>query len=91
MKKILLMFLVFGNLAVWAGEIDVKVNGMVCSMCAQGIQKKFKNEPAVRHVVVDMDLKIVMIHTQMNQDISDETITKLITEAGYNVASIKRK
>lgn len=75
----------------WAGEINVKVNGMVCSMCAQGIQKKFKSEEAVKKLNVDLDKKVVQIITEEGKDLSDETITKLIKEAGYNVAGIERK
>lgn len=77
--------------ASFASEINVKVSGMVCSMCAQGIQKKFKAEAAVKGINVNMDDKIVTIDTKDGAEISDETITKLITEAGYNVAKIERK
>ena len=64
---------------------------MVCSMCAQGIEKKFKNESSVKNLKVDLDEKLVTIHTHEGKDVSDEVITKLITEAGYNVAEISRK
>lgn len=75
----------------FAGHVQVKVNGMVCSMCAQGIQKKFSTEKCVKSIKVDMDNKIVNIETHDGQDISDETIKKLISEAGYNVGTIERK
>lgn len=80
-----------GAMNVMAGEVNVKVSGMVCSMCAQGIQKKFSKETSIKTLNVDMDNKIVKIHTHDGQDIADATITKLITEAGYNVAAIERK
>jgi copper chaperone CopZ len=91
MKKVfVLIFMVF-SLSAFAGEVNVKVSGMVCSMCAQGIQKKFSSESSIKSLNVNMDDKLVTIHTHEGKDIADETIKKLITEAGYNVASISRK
>jgi copper chaperone CopZ len=91
MKKFLTMVLLFSSLGAWAGTIEVRVNGMVCSMCAQGIQKKFKSRPEVSKLNVDLDNKIVVIDTKDGESLNDDLITKLITEAGYNVASIERK
>ena len=65
--------------------------GMVCSMCAQGIEKKFRKLEEVKSIKVDLTSKIVSIETNEPQDLSDDKITKIITEAGYNVASIERK
>lgn len=90
MKKIA-MILSLVSLSAFAGEIDVKVSGMVCSMCAQGIQKKFSNIKSINNLNVDLDNKIVKIQTKDGQDISDKKIKEVITEAGYNVASIERK
>jgi periplasmic mercuric ion binding protein len=91
MKKLMIVSLLLGAFNVMAGEVNVKVSGMVCSMCAQGIQKKFSGQEAVQKLNFDMDQKLVTIHTHDGKEINDETITKLITEAGYNVASITRK
>lgn len=91
MKKILMLSLLLLSVSGFAAEINVQVKGMVCSMCAQGIQKKFSEVREVKDLKVDMDKKVVHIRTQEGQDLSDETITKLITEAGYNVANITRK
>ncbi len=91
MKKWLVLVMMFASLSGIAGEVSVKVSGMVCSMCAQGIQKKFSGETSVKTLNVNMDEKVVTIQTHEGKDITDETIKKLITEAGYNVASITRK
>lgn len=79
------------SLSALAGEISVKVNGMVCSMCAQGIQKKFKAHSEVKSLDVNLDSKIVSLKLQEGKDLSDSIITKTIQEAGYNVESIERK
>lgn len=75
----------------FAKDINVKVQGMVCSMCAQGIKKKFSQIKEVKEIDVNLDSKLVAIKTNDEQDIKDEKIKEIITEAGYNVASIERK
>lgn len=42
-------------------EIKVSVKGMVCGVCAQGIEKKFKAEPAVQKVEVSLENKLVTL------------------------------
>ena len=91
MKVLILCSFFFLSFFSQASEIDVKVKGMVCSMCAQGIQKKISSQKSVESVKVNLDDKHVLIQTKKGQDLSDEEITKMINEAGYNVAEIKRK
>jgi copper chaperone CopZ len=90
MKKIIGLSLILLSLSAFAKDIKVTVNGMVCSMCAQGIEKKFKTNAAVSKINVDLDAKVVTIETASKLDISDDEIKKVITEAGYNVRSIER-
>ena len=91
MKKILLMAIIVFSPTAFTKEISVQVSGMVCSMCAQGIQKKFSKVSEVKEIKVDLDSKNVTISTKDDLDIQDSKIKELITEAGYNVASIERK
>lgn len=91
MKKIIVLSLCLLNPTLYAKEITVKVNGMVCSMCAQGIQKKFSKISEVKEIKVDLDTKVVSIVTKDDTDILDSKIKEIITDAGYNVATIKRK
>lgn len=92
MKKFILIAAALSiSTASFAKEINVQVKGMVCSMCAQGIKKKFSKLDEVKEINVDLDKKIVLIQTKDDKDISDADITKIITEAGYNVANIERK
>lgn len=91
MKKIILLVFCLLSLPAFAGEIEVKVNGMVCSLCAQGIEKKFKAHKEVKGIKVNLDDKLVRIETQEGKDLSDQVVTSIIQEAGYNVAKIERK
>lgn len=88
MKFLFLGLLLSGG--VMAKDIEVKVSGMVCSMCAQGIQKKFSQYDSIENLKVDLDSKTVLIKTKGEEDLSDKKIKDAISEAGYNVTSIKR-
>lgn len=90
MKFIISLLLLVSTSFAFAETIKVEVNGMVCSMCAQGIEKKFKKMDAVKSIKVDLDNKLVEIETGENQSLTDEVITKNIQDSGYNVGSIKR-
>ncbi len=91
MKIALFAAMILLSSVAMAKNISVQVKGMVCSMCAQGIEKKFKKMPEVKNIKVDLDKKIVSIETNETQDLTDSKITEIITEAGYNVANIERK
>ena len=91
MKALFTGVMLMLTVSSFAGEIAVKVNGMVCSMCAQGIQKKFKAEASISKVEVNLDEKMVHLETKGQNDLSDEQIKKVITEAGYSVKEISRK
>jgi mercuric ion binding protein len=91
MKKTIFVSLILASQLTFAKDISVKVSGMVCSMCAQGIQKKFSKLQEVKEIKVDLDTKVVSIKTKDDLDVQDEKIKELIKEAGYNVSSIERK
>lgn len=77
--------------AAYAETIKATVNGLVCSFCATGIEKTFRKQPAVEDVKVDLDTKLVTIHTKKGGKLDDKTITGLIKDAGYTVTDIKRE
>jgi mercuric ion binding protein len=89
--RVLILFFMLFSMNAMAEEVRVKVSGMVCSLCAQGIQKKFSSEGSVQSLKVNMDDKLVTIQTKDGESISDDRIKSLITEAGYNVAEITRQ
>ncbi len=92
MKKILIfvmLSLIAG--AVFAQTIEVKVKGMVCSFCAQGLDKKFKAEPSIETVKVELKKQLLSLTLKENSQLTDEQIKAVVTDAGYNVDSIIRK
>ena len=73
-----------------AGTIEMKVYGLVCGFCAQGIEKTLRKNPATAEVLVSLENKLVAISTREGQDISDADLTKALTDSGYDVKGITR-
>ena len=78
------------SVAANAGTIEMKVNGLVCAFCAQGIEKTLKGYPATADVVVSLENRLVAVATKEGQDIPDAELRKALTDAGYTVKSIDR-
>jgi copper chaperone CopZ len=76
--------------AVQSGDVHVSVNGLVCDFCARALEKVFGKEAAVKAIDVNLDTKIITVNFNEGQTLSDEKITVLVTDAGYNVEGIHR-
>jgi copper chaperone CopZ len=90
MKKIIFCTLALLIGAANAATIEMKVYGLVCGFCAQGIEKTLRKNPATADVVVSLEHKLVAITTREGQDIPDAELTKALTDAGYDVKGITR-
>jgi mercuric ion binding protein len=92
LKSYWIALLLLVSPAAWAApkEIHITVNGMVCAFCAQGITKKFSAEPAVAKVDVSLTNKKVDLSLKEGKDVSDDTIRRVLTEAGYAIVKIER-
>jgi len=71
--------------------ILINVKGMVCSFCAQGIEKKFKSHTAIKNVNVNLEKSKVRLVIKPNKRIDDNKIKDIIVNAGYNIDKIERK
>lgn len=92
MKKLIstILLSLFLTSFAFAGEVQtIGVKGMVCSFCAQGITKKFKEQPEVAAVEVSLENKYVKLTYKDGQKMSEEKITTLLKEAGYDVVASK--
>ena len=91
MKAILLaMILGFSAVSFAAESETVGVKGMVCSFCAQGITKKFKEQPEVANVEVSLEKKFVKLTYAEGKKLSHEKIESLLKDAGYEVSFDKK-
>lgn len=72
-------------------KAEVKINGMVCSFCAQGIEKKFKDHEHVKKLKVDLEGEKVTFWFKKGKTIGDEQLKKSLKDSGYDVVSINRQ
>jgi len=73
-----------------AQTIKVKVDGLVCDFCARSLEKLFDKQEEVENITVNMNDGIVTVQVQEDATLSDEKLTTLITDSGYNVSNIQR-
>ena len=71
------------------GKVFVDVNGLVCDFCARALEKVFSKQDAVSDIDVNLNTKVITINFKEGQTLANEEITKLITDAGYNVENIR--
>ena len=91
MKKLLLVpALLLASVAAHAETIEMKVYGMVCGFCAQGIEASLRKNPATVDVVVSLEKKLVVVKTKDGEDIADTDLKKAIADAGYDMKSVAR-
>lgn len=76
--------------AAHPATIEMKVNGLVCGFCAQGIEKTLRKNPATADVLISLEDKLVAIETKVGLDIADAELKRALTASGYDVKAIER-
>lgn len=71
------------------GSIKANVNGMVCSFCAQGIEKRLSKMPEAKAVLVDLKRRFVVVEPKEGMALDEKLIIAEIKEAGYDVVSVE--
>jgi cation transport ATPase len=74
-------------LAQAAQSLKLQVNGMVCSFCAQGIEKRLKALPEAGPVFIDLRNKVVAVELRPGQTLNAERVAGEVREAGYEVVA----
>ena len=82
--------LLLTSLGAHAETIEMKVFGMVCGFCAQGIEASLRKNPATVDVVVSLERQLVVVETRPGVDITDKALKSAITSAGYDLKSVAR-
>jgi len=65
----------------------IMIEGMTCGHCSGRVEKMLKEQAAVKEVNVDLGGKNAVI--ELSADLSDEVITEIIEDAGYEVTGIE--
>ena len=71
-------------------KLKVEVNGLVCDFCARSLEKVFRKKGLSDSINVDLEEGMVDINLKQGKSVDDKTLTKLITDSGYNVVKINR-
>jgi periplasmic mercuric ion binding protein len=90
MRIAILMLMTLLAARVSAETIEMKVNGLVCGFCAQGIEKTLRKNPATADVVVSLEEHLVAVATRDGQDIPDSVLREALTSSGYDIKTISR-
>ena len=82
------------EIGVQNNEALIEVLGMVCSMCAFGIEEGFSDKEFIdksrfsNGVIVDLDAPYVRLGLKKESEVIPETIMTVIQDAGYDVSSL---
>lgn len=87
MKYLAMTIITMFSFSSFAAEVQtVGVKGMVCSFCAQGITKKFKSQPEIADVQVSLENKFVKLTYKEGHKLSNDQISTILKDAGYEVS-----
>lgn len=75
--------------SAFAQTVKATVNGMVCSFCAQGIEKRLTSLEATDKVFVDLKGRLVAVAPKSGKSFDLKVVEKEIKEAGYDVVKIE--
>lgn len=87
--NLLLSMIMMLPIAASAKDQVLTVNGLVCSFCAQGIEKKFKKDPRVEAIRVDIKAKKIFIKLKPDQIITNEEYESILNDAGYTLIGVQ--
>ena len=73
-----------------ADVVEVKVKGLVCSFCVQGVEKLLKDLPGVQNLEIKLSKQTVYLTVASKNEPTDESIRKAVKAAGYDVEAILR-
>ena len=71
-------------------KVDIDVDGLVCEFCAVTIEKSFAKKPEIQEIIVDLEAGKIFITFTDGNNMTDEELTYVIINNGYNVAKINR-
>lgn len=67
----------------------VSVNGMVCSFCAQSIEKRLSSMPEAGPLYINLSNKLVAVQTKAGKTLNVDKLRHEIKEAGYEVTAVE--
>lgn len=71
-------------------SLVLRVDGMVCSLCAYGAERRLKRLDEVEGVHVDLDAHRVVVTLRPGMTVSDSTLSREIRRAGFALRGVTR-
>jgi copper chaperone CopZ len=87
--KLLVAITCLGLSQVSIASMKITVNGMVCSFCAQGIEKSIMKMDDTKAIFVDLKNKVVVIEAKEGKSLNEKLISQEIKDSGYDVVKIE--
>lgn len=87
--KLLIAITCLGLSQVSIASMKITVNGMVCSFCAQGIEKSIMKMDDTKAIFVDLKNKVVVIEAKEGKSLNEKLISQEIKDSGYDVVKIE--
>lgn len=72
-----------------ATTAKVSVNGMVCSFCAQSIEKRLTALPEAGPLYINLSKKVVAVQPKAGQTLNIDKLRHEIREAGYDITAVE--
>jgi len=69
-------------------DVEIKINGLVCPLCATGLKNLFKRNVYVKELKMDTKKGILFLE-YWSIEIHPSKIKKMVKDSGYEVTSIK--
>lgn len=71
-------------------SLRLKVDGMVCSLCAFGVERRLKTLGDVDQVRVNLDSGLVVVLLREGVAISDSVLAREVRRAGFALRAVSR-
>lgn len=71
-------------------SLRLKVDGMVCSLCAFGVERRLNKIERVEGVTVQLDSGLVVLTLRPGAAVSDSVLTAEVRRAGFALRGVTR-
>ncbi|MGH7614399.1 MAG: heavy-metal-associated domain-containing protein [Gemmatimonadales bacterium] len=71
-------------------SLRLTVDGMVCSLCAYGVERRLKKLDHVQHVQVELDSGLVVLVLEPGAALADSALAREVRKAGFALRHVGR-
>ena len=89
LKNLVIATALLGLSQASLASMKVTVNGMVCSFCAQGIEKSLLKMDSTKAVLVDLKNKVVVVEPKDGKTLNEKEVRQEIIDSGYDVVNVE--